>query len=154
MTMHKRLRDSGPIVLGFMFLVATLTGNSRQPIDDRVPEAHLEEAIALRAPFGDARMASSDIVRAGKDLYEGKGACVLCHGLSGKGDGPATHMHAPNPPRDFTNCPVQMDRDDGEFFWIIKYGSPGTGMPALIPHHLSEEEGWKVVAYIRAFCKG
>jgi hypothetical protein len=47
----------------------------------------------------------------------------------------------------------QKEREDGELFWIIKYGSPGTGMAASIPHMLSEEEGWKLVAYVRTFCK-
>lgn len=90
---------------------------------------------------------------AGKALYEGKGQCFLCHGMSGKGDGPASHMNAKHPPRNFTDCAFQKERDDGELFWIIKYGSAGTGMQALIPHMLSEEEGWKLVAYVRTFCK-
>jgi len=153
MTMNDRLQAYGPLVLGFVLTVVTLSCGSRPPIDDRVPTAHIEKAISLKAPFGDARKASPEIVAAGKVLYEGKGTCHLCHGVSGKGDGSANPMHATNPPRDFTNCAVQMDRDDGELFWIIKYGSPGTGMQALIPNILSEEEGWKVVAYLRTFCK-
>lgn len=153
MMMNDRFKVHGPIVLGLVLTVVTLSGSSHLPIDDRVPEAHLEKAIGLKAPFGDTWKASPKIVAEGKALYEGKGTCHLCHGLSGKGDGPAKHMHATNPPRDFTDCPVQMDRDDGELFWVIKYGSAGTGMPALIPNLLTEEEGWKVVAYLRTFCK-
>lgn len=153
MTMTERFHAYGSITLGLVLSLATLSCGSRPPIDDRVPTAHLEKAIALKAPFGDARQASSEIVAAGKALYEGKGTCHLCHGISGKGDGAAMHMHPKNPPRDFTDCAVQRDRDDGELFWIIKYGSPGTAMQALIPNILSEEEGWKVVAYLRTFCK-
>lgn len=148
-----RFQICGPIALGLALSVVTLSCGSRPPIDDRVPSGHLENAIALQAPFGNARQAAPEVVAAGKALYEGKGTCHLCHGLSGKGDGPANHMHANNPPRDFTDCAVQRDRDDGELFWIIKYGSPGTAMQALIPNILSEEEGWKVVAYLRTFCK-
>jgi mono/diheme cytochrome c family protein len=62
-------------------------------------------------------------------------------------------MQATHPPRDFTDCAFQQARDDGELFWVIKYGSPGTGMQALIPNILNEEEGWKVVAYLRSLCK-
>ena len=153
MTMNGRFQAHVSIVLGLVLTVVMLSCASLPPIDDRVPEAYLDEAIALHAPFGDARMAALEIVTAGKVLYEGKGTCFLCHGVSGKGDGPANHMHATNPPRDFTDCAVQMDRDDGELFWSTKYGSPGTGMPALIPNLLSEEEGWKVIAYLRTFCK-
>jgi mono/diheme cytochrome c family protein len=153
MTMTDRVKACGSIALGLLFTVGTLSCGSRPPIDDRVPPAHIEKAISLKAPFGDARNASAEIVAAGKTLYEGKGTCHLCHGMEGKGDGPATHMHPNNPPRDFTDCAVQRDRDDGELFWIIKYGSTGTAMKGLIPSLLSEEEGWKVVAYLRTLCK-
>jgi mono/diheme cytochrome c family protein len=153
MTMTDRVKACGSIALGLLFTVGTLSCGSRPPIDDRVPPAHIEKAISLKAPFGDARNASPEIVDAGKALYEGKGTCYLCHGVSGKGDGPTNHMHVKNHPRDFTDCAFQMDRDDGELFWIIKYGSAGTSMPATIPNLLSEEEGWKVVAYVRTFCK-
>jgi mono/diheme cytochrome c family protein len=112
----------------------------------------MKEAHSYKAPFGETRAATPEIVAAGKALYEGKGGCVLCHGISGKGDGPAAHMHSTHPPRDFTNCAFQKEREDGELFWIIKYGSPGTGMQPLIPGVLSQEEGWKVVAYVRTFC--
>lgn len=125
---------------------------TRQPSEDRVPSSAMQEALSYKAPFGEARTAPPEIVAAGKALYEGKGRCFLCHGISGKGDGPAAHMHRPHPPRDFTDCAFQKEREDGELFWIIKYGSPGTGMQRLIPGQLSEEEGWKIVAYVRTFC--
>lgn len=153
MAMKERFQGHGPIVLGLVFTAVMLTGASRPPIDDRVPDGYMEKALTLKSPFSDTRQAAQEVVAAGKVLYEGKGTCFLCHGVSGKGDGPANHMHAKNPPRDFTDCAFQMDRDDGELFWIIKYGSAGTGMVALIPNLLSEEEGWKVVAYLRTFCK-
>jgi hypothetical protein len=56
-------------------------------------------------------------------------------------------------PRDFTNCKFHKKRKDGELFWIIKNGSPGTGMVPLIPSAISEDEAWKVIAYERSFCK-
>lgn len=153
MTMKDRFGAHGFMVVGLLLAVVLLSGASRPPAEDRVPEAHSEKAKALHAPFGDTRTAAADVVAAGKALYEGKGQCTLCHGTSGKGDGPASHMQANHPPRNFTDCAFQKEREDGELFWIIKYGSPGTGMQALIPHMLSEEEGWKVVAYVRTFCK-
>ncbi len=153
MTMIKRFVAHGSVVVGLLFAVVILSGASRPPTEDRVPEAHSEKAKALHAPFGDTRTASVEVVAAGKALYDGKGQCSLCHGISGKGDGPASHMQANHPPRNFTDCAFQKEREDGELFWIIKYGSPGTGMQALIPHMLNEEEGWKLVAYLRTFCK-
>lgn len=125
----------------------------RIPQEPRVPERKMEQAKSLKAPFGNARNAPSDIVAEGKRLFEGKGNCVVCHGASGRGDGPAARMQRPNPPRDFTDCAVQQARDDGELFWIIAHGSAGTGMPRFVPGMLTEEEAWKLVAYVRSFCK-
>ncbi|HSL02584.1 MAG TPA: c-type cytochrome [Nitrospiraceae bacterium] len=146
-------------VLGFFMLpammaVATIAaGAPLHPAEDRVPPSAMKEALSYKAPFGETRTAPQEIVAAGKALYEGKGSCHLCHGISGKGDGPAAHMQK-HLPTDFTNCAFQKEREDGELFWIIKYGSPGTGMQPLIPALLSEVEGWKVVAYVRTFCAG
>ncbi|MCS6292582.1 MAG: cytochrome c [Nitrospira sp.] len=112
----------------------------------------MAEALSYKAPFGAARAAPPDIVAKGKTLYEGKGQCALCHGVSGKGDGPAAHMHGIHPPRNFSDCTFQKEREDGELFWVIKNGSPNTGMISLIPSMLTEDEGWKIVAYLRTFC--
>jgi mono/diheme cytochrome c family protein len=143
----------GFFMLAAMMAVVTIAAAApRQPTEDRVPPSAMNEALSYKAPFGETRTAPPEIVAAGKRLYEGKGGCTLCHGISGKADGPAAHMNPTNPPHDFTNCAFQKEREDGELFWIIKYGSPGTAMQSLIPALLSEEEGWKVVAYIRTFC--
>jgi len=141
------------MLVGLVLAVVLLMGVAPPPTKNRVPTAHSDKAKALHAPFGDARTAPAEIVAAGKILYEGKGTCPLCHGIGGKGDGPASHMQTAHPPRNFTDCAFQQARVDGELFWVIKYGSPGTGMQALIPALLTEEEGWKVVAYLRSFCK-
>ena len=146
-------------LLGFFMLSAMMVGVTiaagapRESTEDRVPPSAMKEALSYKAPFGEARTAPPEIVTAGKALYEGKGSCHLCHGITGKGDGPAAHMQK-HLPTDFTNCAFQKEREDGELFWIIKYGSPGTGMQPLIPALLSEQEGWKVVAYVRTLCAG
>ncbi|MBK5282262.1 MAG: c-type cytochrome [Nitrospiraceae bacterium] len=149
--MHCRNLVGFFMLSAMMALVTIAAGAPREPTEHRVPPSAMKEALSYKAPFGEARTAEPEIVAAGKKLYESKGGCVLCHGISGKGDGPAAHMHQ-QPPWDFTNCAVQNEREDGELFWAIKYGSPNTGMKPLIPGALSEEEGWKVVAYVRTFC--
>lgn len=149
----KESSTQGFLLLGIL-LCGSLTScvTDRHPTQDRVPPHAIEDAIKDKAPFGDSRNASSEIVEAGEKLYEGKGRCITCHGKNGKGDGPAAHFHKPAP-TDFTDCQVQNAREDGELFWIIKHGSPGTGMQAMIPNMISEEQGWQLVAYIRSFCK-
>ena len=150
--MHYRKLLAFFMLPAMMAVVTIAAGAQREATEDRVPPSAMKEALSYKAPFGEARTALPEIAAAGKALYEGKGSCFLCHGISGKGDGPAAQMNPTHPPSNFTNCAFQKEREDGELFWIIKYGSPGTGMQPLIPALLSEEEGWKVVAYIRTFC--
>ncbi len=141
------------MILALAIAAGSVSCAERHPTTDRVPPSKTDQAKAFKAPYGDSRQASAEIVAEGKRLYEGKGACATCHGLSGKGDGPAAHMIKPHPPRNFTDCRFHAEREDGELFWVIKYGSPGTGMQALVPGTLSEGEAWKIVAYERSFCR-
>jgi len=52
-----------------------------------------------------------------------------------------------------SNCQFHAVRTDGELFWAMKHGVPESGMVSYIPHQISEEEGWQVVAYLRTFCE-
>jgi len=36
---------------------------------------------------------------------------------------------------------------DGQLFWIVRYGSPGTGMPPS--RNLTDQQIWQLVAYLR-----
>lgn len=120
----------------------------QQMMRPRVPADKLEEARGLKSPLPY----SADIVEKGKALYEGKGTCMNCHGATGHGDGPgATNL---NPPaRVFRSHGFWMHRTEGEIFWVIKYGSPGT---AMIPFggFLTDEEIWTVMQYERSFAGG
>jgi len=119
------------------------------PIKPRVPDAERADARKVKSPL----TVTPDIIAKGKELYEGKGTCVNCHGMTGEGDGPGGMLLSPGP-RNFTNCKFHKKRNDGELHWIIKNGSPGTGMPALIKGGvITEEEAWMTIAYERTFCK-
>jgi len=90
---------------------------------------------------------------AGKALYEQK--CALCHGASGKGDGPAAELLLPRP-RDFsagkykirTTASGQLPTDR-DLFRVISEGMPGTSMPAW--KMLPEKDRWALVAYLKDF---
>ena len=120
----------------------------QQMMMSRVPADRLAEARALQNPLTP----SSDTVEKGKAIYEGKGTCVNCHGASGRGDGPGAATLNP-PPRVFRSHGFWRHRSEGEIFWVIKYGSPGT---AMIPFGglLSDEEIWTVMQYERSFSGG
>jgi len=138
-----------------MFLTSGLAmaGPEKDPLKRRVPAKERVKAKKNKSPlYKKASKASPEIIAEGKAIYEGKGTCVNCHGKAGDGNGPAGKVLNPGP-RDFTNCKFHKKRKDGELMWIIKNGSPGTGMVPLIPATISEEEGWKVIAYERSFCE-
>lgn len=131
---------------GLMVLLTSIAAAApeRDPLPPRVPEKELAGAKALKNPVA----ATPESVAKGKQLYEGKGTCIKCHGASGKGDGPGAKMVRPAP-RNMTNPEWQKVRTDGEMFWIIKNGSPGTGMVALIPSDISEDDAWNIINYVR-----
>jgi|GEM_PF-183123 len=129
-------------------MVAAQQHGHQQMMMPRVPADKLEEARALTSPLPQ----SPDIVAQGKAIYEGKGTCINCHGAKGRGDGPGAASLNP-PPRVFKSHGFWKHRTEGEVFWVIKHGSPGTGM---IPFGglLSDEEIWTVMQYERSFAGG
>ncbi len=98
-------------------------------------------------------LSSSAAVKAGKELFLKTAqpvACVMCHGEQGDGKGLMGAALVP-PPRNFT-CGVMMkDIPDGQLFWVIKNGSPGTGMMAF--GGLPDEQVWQLIHYIRSLAK-
>lgn len=145
----------GLFVAGAIVLAGTVADAApeKDPLKPRVPAGQLDAAKKLGTSlFKDAKSAPAAVVQEGKALYEGKGTCFNCHGKSGKGDGMAGAMLDPGP-RDFTNCAFQKARTDGELFWTVKHGIQGTGMVSFTPGAVTEEDAWKIIAYVRSFCK-
>lgn len=86
----------------------------------------------------------------GETLYQKSAkpmACKMCHGERGDGQGQLGKALKPAP-RNFTCAQTMQDVPPGQMFWIIKNGSPGTGMVAH-KNTLSDKEIWDVVKYIR-----
>jgi len=76
--------------------------------------------------------------------------CRACHGISGNGLSVLIRELSPSP-RNFTCAQVMDSLPDGQLFWIIKKGSPGTAMPAF--KQLEDEQIWQLIHYIRHFSK-
>lgn len=132
------------------FLMGTITlGEAQGPhmMQPRVPRAQLEEARVLTSPLAY----SPEVVARGKMLYEGKGTCANCHGMNGNGRGPGAVNLNPAP-RNFRHHGFWRHRTEGEIFWVIKHGSPGT---AMIPFGglLSDKEIWTIIQYERTFSR-
>ncbi len=74
-------------------------------------------------------------------------ACKVCHGPSGNGMGMMSPGLNP-PPRNFSCFDTMKNISDGQMFWVIRNGSPGTGMVAY--KSLSDKQIWQIILYLRA----
>jgi DMSO reductase family type II enzyme heme b subunit len=91
----------------------------------------------------------------GKPIYDRW--CAECHGIEGRGDGPAaTHM-LPRP-RDFTEARYQIRTTasgalptDADMLRVIERGMPGTAMPGW--PKLSRSQKTDVIAYLKTFSR-
>lgn len=107
-----------------------------------------------RAPddiYNRANPLSAVNAKLGEQLYfdevPGRYSCATCHGRSGNGKGPMSSHFTP-PPRNLA-CIRKANIPDGQVFWTIKNGSPGTDMPAH--KNFNDDQIWQIVAYVRAF---
>ena len=105
---------------------------------------------ADEAPAADAGNAGTQVAQAepsmelGKQVYEQR--CTICHGMTGKGDGPAGKALNP-PPRDHTDKAYMSKMTDEEIRTTIL-----NGKNAMPPHKglLTEAEVTSVVMYVRS----
>lgn len=111
----------------------------------KAPAEFLDATNPLAASSGD--------IAAGKTLFLKTAqpvACVMCHGELGDGKGLMGAALVP-PPRNFTCGAMMKEISDGQLYWIIKNGSPGTGMMPFAG--LPDEQVWQLVQYIRSLAK-
>jgi cytochrome c len=138
-----------PFVTMLVGVVSLAWSADSEVLRPRVPIDQIESARAVTNPL----TATPGVIEKGKLLFEGKAFCRACHGADGKGLGMDLDYSAfKGPlPRNFTDKMWQQTRTDGELFWILKNGSPGTDMAPFIPLVLTEEEAWEVLTYVRSF---
>ncbi len=134
---------------GLLGLAAVVWSADAEVLRPRVPIDQMESARAVTNPLP----ITAELLEKGKTLFDGKAFCRACHGADGKGLGmDLDYSTFKGPlPRNFTDKMWQQARTDGELFWILKNGSPGTDMASFIPLVLTEEEAWQVLLYVRSF---
>ena len=86
-----------------------------------------------------------DSLQAGQAVYEQR--CLTCHGVSGRGDGPAGLLLNPPAADLVVHVPLHPDQD---LFRFVHDGIPGTAMTPL-GGRLTDEEIWHVVNYVKTF---
>ncbi|KMP10662.1 cytochrome C [Candidatus Nitromaritima sp. SCGC AAA799-A02] len=133
-------------IAGILFLV-TMAGNAFAA--GKCPQPRKTKSAPSNIASQDKTgSASADN---GKAIYNKKAkpmACQMCHGLKGDGTGKLGKALKPSP-RNFTCADTMSKVSPGQMFWIIKNGSPGTGMVAH-KKTLKDKEIWDVVKYIRS----
>ncbi|HEX9725158.1 MAG TPA: c-type cytochrome [Vicinamibacteria bacterium] len=132
-------------ILGHNFVILTALGtmawSGPQSVGD--PASKWEAPADARA-HPNPVAPSQDVLAEGKALYQRN--CQLCHGASGRGDGPATQYVKPAP-ADISTAEAQAAMTDGEMFWKLT-----TGREPMPPFgkKLNERERWVLVHYVRS----
>jgi mono/diheme cytochrome c family protein len=94
-----------------------------------------------------------EALRAGRALWRAN--CEICHGSSGRGDGPNARLHERRKavrPQNLTNPAVQEGLTDGELFWRITHGivdGDNVIMPAYRDKVPGENQRWQLVLFVR-----
>src|SRR5262245_58414457 len=81
--------------------------------------------------------------------------CVVCHGKTGKGDGPGG-MTLSTKPKDFTDCARMKAISDETLFTAIKEGGPAVQLSKDMQawkQGMSDDEIRDLVTLVRGFCK-
>jgi mono/diheme cytochrome c family protein len=76
--------------------------------------------------------------------------CEMCHGETGKGDGPAAPYAGMPLPSNLADAEWNHGSTDGEIFVVIRDGIPGTAMKDF-KADLTDTQMWQLVHYIKTF---
>lgn len=128
-------------------LAARLIEGRASPDSVAALAAALERMLATA--FGvamDDRASRAPSLRAGERIYAAN--CASCHGLRGRGDGPAASQLDPRP-ADLGDSVLLATSTPLDFYRRITHGVPGTAMPSF-SGTLSRDERWDAVAWVFA----
>lgn len=105
--------------------------------------------LTLGACAGDTqpgKRVTAAMLEAGRANYER--ACAPCHGISGRGDGPAAVAMKP---RNHTDPEVMEKLADADIARVIQNGGASQGMPYMPAQpNFRGEELLQLVAYVRS----
>ncbi|MEK7860780.1 MAG: cytochrome c [Chloroflexota bacterium] len=100
------------------------------------------------SPLASLIAATDAVIASGRATYGQR--CMPCHGERGRGDGP---LAAPLDPRPGDLVLHVPQHNDGELYYFVSRGVPGTAMPTW-RDVLTETQRWELVAYLRTLAGG
>jgi copper transport protein len=127
------LVGAGVVILacgGYVYAAENRNGVPLDVANIRDPVAPDEQSLAI-----------------GRDVYTSY--CETCHGETGRGDGPTGLRLVPRP-ADLRIHTAPGVHTDGELYYWVAYGFPGSAMPAWKQNGLTDEQIWSVINYARA----
>ncbi len=127
----------------FLVVIALVFIVSNSSIAQNSSWAVPEYTKGIKNPFAG----NSSATKEGKEIYEQM--CVLCHGLTGKGNGEAG-LSLDQKPANFLYIKDIPYETDGEIFWKLTVGKPPM---SSYDELLTEDQRWKLVNYIRELNK-
>jgi mono/diheme cytochrome c family protein len=104
--------------------------------------------LGEQTPYSDLKNPVADTVtsvQTGQALFMAN--CAACHGVDGRGGGPAAGTTAVRPAN--LRSGHLNSHTDGDIFYWISNGLPG-GMPAWAERGLSDTDRWNLVNYLRS----
>ena len=136
------------LIMGVMLIFGLITVSTALA-GGKCPQPRKTKA----APGGIAKkdMTAKADAASGKKIYMKSAkpmACKNCHGDNGDGGGKLGKALKPAP-RNFTCAETMKNVSAGQMFFVIKNGSPNTGMVAH-GKTLKDKEIWDVIKYIRS----
>ena len=147
-----------PFIIGLLFTFELLKINFPTDMANQ-PSIGYQEGPRLLPPKGAIPIGAEPIVldtlptnpvpadsvslQRGEILYSIH--CSLCHGTSGKGDGPITEYYEKQPPSDLTASYIAF-MFDGNLYRTI---GQGFGQMPGLSENLTPRERWDVINYLR-----
>ncbi|MDO8644860.1 MAG: cytochrome C oxidase subunit IV family protein [bacterium] len=134
------------LVFLFLFVLFTVTDTrSRPQPKPMVVMGGSEGGFGSWEEIEKVRQSTPELVARGNSLYAAN--CVSCHGVAGKGDGPAATTLKPVP-RDFSSGYWKFGGTPVQVFKTVTEGSPGTAMAGY--SGLSVQDRFALVHYVRS----
>lgn len=125
-----------------------MAGSALVAFSATVPDLGWQQGFGRTSALVSPIAPTEAAIATGRATYAER--CLPCHGERARGDGPLAAALDPRPADLVLHVPQHTD---GELFYFISRGIPGTAMPAW-RDVLTETQRWELLAYLRAVAAG